>query len=137
MLFYSLEFFLLLTITLLIFYLIPARMRIYVLTLADLVFYLVTGLNYLILFAIVSLAVYFCAIKAWETNQRIYTWIGITIAVTNLLFFKYTGFILTNIGIVFPTHSLLENHVVANIILPLGISFYTFQLIAYLADVSW
>lgn len=46
-----------------------------------------------------------------------------------LFYFKYRNFFFENINTVFGT-----DFTMLNIILPLGISFYTFQLIAYLAD---
>ena len=47
-----------------------------------------------------------------------------------LLFFKYTGFIFTNIKLLtgWPEE-------IPSIVLPIGISFYTFQLVSYVADV--
>lgn len=44
--------------------------------------------------------------------------------------FKYTGFLLTNIQNIFGVPD-----VIPKIILPIGISFYTFQLLSYVADV--
>ena len=136
MLFHSLEFVLLLGATLMFFYFFPQRARLYLLTLADIVFYLVTGLSYLFLFMTVSLVVYYCAIKAVEQEQRLYIWLGVLVAVANLVFFKYTGFILANITMLYPLEAFRDSTLVSNVVLPLGISFYTFQLVAYLLDVS-
>ena len=44
--------------------------------------------------------------------------------------FKYTGFVLTNIQSIFGVPD-----VIPQIILPIGISFYTFQLLSYVIDV--
>ena len=137
MLFLSWEFGLLLTITLICFYLLPARLRLYLLALADVVFYLAVGLNYLLLLVTVAGLVYFCALKAWEQERKVYAWLGILAALANLVFFKYTGFILANLGFILPLGNLAENPWVAHLILPLGISFYTFQMIAYLVDTAW
>ena len=134
--FLSFEFALLLLVALLVFYLIPARLRLYLLALADIAFYLAVGLNYLLLLLIVSALVYFCAVKAGQGGRGIYAWIGILAAAANLVFFKYTGFVLANLGLLLPAGNLAESPFVANIVLPLGISFYTFQMIAYLADVT-
>jgi len=55
---------------------------------------------------------------------------SIFIHVLLLCIFKYTNFLITNINGIFNTNiSLL------NIVLPIGISFYTFQIISYLVDV--
>lgn len=55
--------------------------------------------------------------------------IGITINLTALLYFKYCNFFIDNINTLFKTD--LE---IRNIALPLGISFITFQQIAFLID---
>jgi len=49
-----------------------------------------------------------------------------------LVFFKYLGFLIE-------TYVLMTGHALAKpgIILPVGISFYTFELVSYLADVKW
>ena len=54
---------------------------------------------------------------------------GITINLLGIVFFKYTDFIIYNLNFV-PDLSLGY----LNLVLPLGISFYTFQQIAYLVD---
>lgn len=45
-------------------------------------------------------------------------------------FFKYTGFLLSNVNAIFGVP-----RVIPEILLPIGISFYTFQLISYVVDV--
>lgn len=47
-----------------------------------------------------------------------------------LVYFKYSGFLLTSVNELFRT-----NFPVPDIILPVGISFYTFQAVAYMVDV--
>lgn len=47
-----------------------------------------------------------------------------------LMFFKYTDFFITNINWIFKT-----NIPLAHILLPIGISFYTFQILSYTIDV--
>jgi alginate O-acetyltransferase complex protein AlgI len=48
-------------------------------------------------------------------------------------FFKYAGFLAHNLDLTLPGAPLPE----VNLALPLGISFFTFQLISYVADVYW
>ncbi len=56
----------------------------------------------------------------------------LTVAINLLIigFFKYTGFLLSNINAIFGVPE-----VIPEILLPIGISFYTFQLISYVVDV--
>lgn len=57
--------------------------------------------------------------------------IGILFNFGWLIYFKYTGFLITSISALLLGHPLA----VPDIILPIGISFYTFQNVSYLADV--
>ena len=54
---------------------------------------------------------------------------GIAINLSVLAYFKYANFMIGNVNTVFGT-----NFVLSNIILPIGISFFTFQKIGYLVD---
>ncbi|QXM05318.1 MBOAT family O-acyltransferase [Crassaminicella indica] len=135
MLFHSFEFMILLFITFMLFYSFP-KQRIYLLALVNILFYGASGISYLVLFMLVSLITYVCALHLDKSYYKILYTIGILVNLLNLAFFKYTGFILKNlekiIGITFPW----QEHLLAKIMLPVGISFYTFQLIAYLVDVK-
>lgn len=65
-------------------------------------------------------------------GRRKLLWLTLTILLDLgiLIYFKYTNFLLENISAVF-NHELDPIHVV----MPIGISFYTFQAISYLVDV--
>jgi len=54
----------------------------------------------------------------------------LVIDLSSLVFFKYYGFLIENINMIFNTSLRIKT-----LALPLGISFYTFQLISYIADV--
>lgn len=56
-------------------------------------------------------------------------WMGISINLLLLGYYKYTGFIIENINHLFGKEIIFEGP-----ILPLAISFFTFQQIAYLVD---
>lgn len=56
--------------------------------------------------------------------------LGITLNLGALAYYKYMDFVLTTINTLFDTSFPMQN-----IILPIGISFFTFQQIAYLADI--
>ncbi len=55
--------------------------------------------------------------------------VGITLNLAVLIYYKYTNFIVENINYVFET-----SHITTNIVLPIAISFFTFQQITYLVD---
>ncbi|NEO27711.1 MAG: MBOAT family protein [Kamptonema sp. SIO4C4] len=82
--------------------------------------------------------------QEWSTTQQVWSnrngqilAFGITINVLLLLSFKYIPFILTTIGVVlnFSVASESAGWFEENLIAPLGISFFTFECIAYLIDV--
>ena len=56
--------------------------------------------------------------------------ISITVSLLPLLYYKYAGFFAENVNSLFGT-----SVPVPNLALPIGISFYTFQLISYISDV--
>lgn len=58
--------------------------------------------------------------------------LGIIFNVALLLYFKYTNFFIDNINFIFRTDVFVKH-----ILLPLGISFYTFQQIGFLVDIYW
>ena len=64
-----------------------------------------------------------------KTQGRIFLTFGITLNLLLLMYFKYAGFFVENINLI--TSSSID---LGHILLPLGISFFTFQQIAYLVD---
>ncbi len=135
MLFHSPEFISLLIITILFFYLLRSK-RMYILAVANVLFYAASGINYLLLFLTVVFVTYYCSKRLSGKYGSIYFYIGLMVNIFNLLFFKYTGFVFMNINKLFKVTFPWQDGLLSSIILPIGISFYTFQLIAYLVDVK-
>lgn len=136
MVFSSLIFlFIFLPITLITYYLVPKTKQNYVILIASLIFYGWGEPVYIILM-IISIGINHLAgllIQEYRSNKDFCKFIFITVLVldlSSLVFFKYYGFIIDNINMIF--NSALT---IRNLPLPLGISFYTFQLISYVADV--
>ncbi|NES82794.1 MAG: MBOAT family protein [Moorea sp. SIO2B7] len=73
----------------------------------------------------------------WNRRGSKILWLGITINVLLLLGFKYIPFLLNSFAAVvdFPAATEKANWISKSIIAPLGISFFTFECIAYLVDV--
>ena len=59
-----------------------------------------------------------------------YLIIGLVFDIGLLIYFKYTNFFIDNFNNLFNT-----DFSIGNIVMPLGISFFTFQTISYLIDV--
>ena len=136
MVFSSLEF---------IFIFLPAFMLVYglarkelknaVIFLGSLIFYSVGVLKnpiYILLFFLTILFNFIIGefIGHFRKSAKFWLFIGVVFNFWWLIFFKYTGFFFTNINSIF--HAGLPTK---NIILPIGISFYTFQNVSYIADV--
>ena len=69
------------------------------------------------------------ALEKPANNKKLYLTIGVVFNVALLFYFKYTNFFIDNIN-AFSTNKLEHLH----ILLPIGISFYTFQQISYIVD---
>lgn len=66
-----------------------------------------------------------------DKKQRLaHTWVTVVVCLGLLIFFKYTGFFASNFISLFRLDAIAPS-----IVLPIGISFYTFQLISYVIDV--
>jgi len=68
-------------------------------------------------------------------NSRQYLWFAIAASLSALAFFKYAGFFVESVTDVLDTVGLANFESTLKIILPVGISFYTFQSIGYVIDV--
>lgn len=133
MLFHSPEFIVTLLVTLLLYWRLP-RLRISILAAANAVFYGASGLNYLLLFLAVASVTYGLSVLiARGVRPRLLLWTGILLNLLNLGAFKYTAFAAANLERLF--HLGLDP-ALFRVVLPVGISFYTFQIIAYLVDVA-
>ncbi|WP_051330853.1 MBOAT family O-acyltransferase [Aneurinibacillus terranovensis] len=134
MLFHTPEFFFLLILTFISYYLFR-NARLVLLSIANGLFYAAASWGFLFLFLGVSFASYRIARLIPGKNGRMWTAIGILINAANLLFFKYSLFVLHNIETITGWQLVTPHSFWSSIVLPVGISFYTFQLIAYLVDV--
>ena len=108
-----------------------------VLLVSSLVFYAWGGPRYLVLLLLMCLISWLAAILIEDNREdpirkKVCLAVGIALQLGLLAYFKYATFLLGNLNhiIGFPKN-------VPQIILPIGISFYTFQLISYVIDVYW
>lgn len=109
----------------------PKKIKNYVLLLFSLIFYIFGGPKFLLILLLVVLIDYIGAILITKTNKKkLFLVITIILNIVTLVYFKYTGFFLENINSIFNL-----NITIPNILLPIGISFYTFQAMSYVIDV--
>lgn len=106
-----------------------------ILLVASIIFYAWGEPKYLAIMLMTIIVNYFGAIlvdklRNNRKKQLFALWVTILINLGFLVYFKYFDFIITNINSVFHSHiNLLK------VIMPIGISFYTFQALSYLIDV--
>ena len=117
----------------------PKRARIYVLFLASLVFYGSWNIRYLGLLLGSTALSYVAARRcdALDDERKRTAWLLAAI-VGNLLVlgvFKYYGFFADNVAAFLGVFGMRADFPTLNIILPVGISFYTFQAVSYAVDV--
>ena len=133
MLFTSISFlYYFLPVLILIYFLTPKKYKNIILLIASLVFYFYGEPKYVFLMIIEIIIAYIGAIlidkyKNQSKNILITT---LFIHIFLLIIFKYTDFIIQTINDIFNANIKL-----LNIALPIGISFYTFQIISYVIDV--
>ncbi len=137
MVFSSLPFLLLfLPITIVIYYLLLrynyGKLVIPFLLVASLFFYAYWNPVYLLLIIFSIGANYGLgqSMNNYEPRRKQIFILGVSMNLMLLAYFKYTDFFITNLNEAFSTQIPLTH-----IILPIGISFYTFQQIAYLTDI--
>lgn len=133
MVFSSLTFlFYFLPIVLLIYYIVPNKAKNAVICIASLIFYFYGEPKYgvLMLFSIASTYIHGLLIEKHPQKKKRFLISSIIISLGLLVFFKYTDFIISNINMVIRGKIDL-----LRLSLPIGISFYTFQMISYIIDV--
>ncbi len=135
MVFSSLIFlFVFLVLNLAVYHLVPEHAKNKVLLIFSLVFYAWGGPRYLLLLVGETLISWFAALMIGRAptvkGKRLWIVIECVALLGLLAYFKYTRFILGNVQAIFGAPELIPE-----IFLPIGISFYTFQLISYVVDV--
>lgn len=148
MIFSSLGFmFRFLPIFILIYYLTPAKFRNYVLLIGSFIFYAIGEPFYIVLLMLSVGLNFFIGSKiqeanlasaVGETSRQSKKWFGISLLYNLgiLGIFKYLDFIIENLNRLFivladPDAEFILQLPFANLLLPLGISFFTFELVAY------
>lgn len=126
----TLKFFIFLSIMFILYYLVPKKYQWGLLLVGSLFFYLNASPYYLIFLIISAFSTYWMGLLIEKEKKKLYLVLGILVNIGILGVVKYTGFVfeiiesITNVS--FPE---------VNFLLPLGISFYTFMVVSYVADV--
>jgi alginate O-acetyltransferase complex protein AlgI len=139
MLFNSLHYLIFLPIVVGLYYLCPHRWRWLLLLVASYYFYMCWKAEYAILL-LVSTGVAYAAGRGIDQSdnprtRKMLLWGCITILLGILFTFKYFNFATASLHSLFAAWSIPLQIPYSNLLLPIGISFYTFQKISYVVDV--
>ena len=133
MVFSSITFlFYFLPIVLAVYYLVPNKWKNMVLLISSFVFYFYGEPIYVLLmiFSIICTYLFGLLIHHYRKYAKLFLILFLSISVGLLVYFKYIDFIIENINL------WLANKIdFIHVALPIGISFYTFQMISYVVDV--
>ena len=139
MLFNSLEFVFFLPVVVILYFLIPHKFRWILLLAASYYFYMSWKVEYIILIVASTLVDYISARQIERNEKRSVRRLFLVLSlITNLglLFsFKYFNFFSGSLNLVFDKFNLFQHIPELNVLLPVGISFYTFQTLSYTIDV--
>ncbi len=132
MLFSSITFiYYFLPILLLMYFLVPKKYKNLVLLIFSLIFYFLGEQKYIIILILSCILNYFFGNRIYASkNKKIWLIIAIIYNVGQLLIFKYTDFFIENINKIFNSSI---NYLY--LVMPIGISFFTFQALGYIIDI--
>lgn len=137
--FNSWQFLLFLPAVVMLYWALPHKARWAMLLIASYIFYMSWNAWLIVLIMITTVTAYGFAIGIEKTQnvrlKKLFLAITIIICLGLLVFFKYINFILESAVGVIRLFNAEQDDIVLNIILPVGISFYTFQTLSYIIDV--
>lgn len=119
-----------LPILLLIYFVFPSKFKNSILLLFSLFFYYYGEPKYIVILLLSCLINYLFGLLISKKKSKLLLIINILINVGLLFYFKYTNFFIQNINSIFNS-----NISMLNIVMPIGISFFTFQTLSYVIDV--
>jgi len=139
MLFNSVQFLIFLPLVICFYFALPYRFRWILLLLSSYYFYMCWKPEYIILILGSSIVDYFASLKIASTNnqstKKAFLLFSILVNLGVLFFFKYFNFFNQSINDAFNTFNVFYEIPIYEILLPVGISFYTFQTMSYTIDV--
>lgn len=139
----SFSFLLFFVATLVVYYLVPKKIQYIVLFVASAVFFLLSGPAYTAIYLLLSIASVYYSAKYMQKNtdnergRKHALLFALLINLAMLAVLKYTNFVLRNSVSVINLFGASIAYSTVEWIAPIGISFYTLQVVGYLVDVYW
>lgn len=139
MLFNSAGYIVFFTIVCLVYFILPKKLKRVFLLLASYFFYSCWNLKYSLLMLFSTVATYGTAIAmdmvVAKKKKKLYLGLCFFVNLAILFVFKYYGFAVNFINKILGIAALSIDMPVIDVLLPVGISFYTFQALGYIVDV--
>ena len=138
MLFNSIHFLFFLPIVVGLYYLLPQKFRWVLIFVASCYFYMVFVPKYILILFLIIIVDYFAALAIEKTNDRnklFFLIASLSANIAVLFFFKYFNFFNDNLVTVFSFFGKEFHPLNLNVILPIGLSFHTFQSMSYTIEV--
>ena len=137
--FNSVEFLLFLPLTVVLYRVLPHKFRWIVLLIASYLFYMSWNVWLAALISVTTITAYVSALgierATSKSSKRIWLAVALIVCLGLLIFFKYINFLLENLFGVLRLFGSTRETPVLKVLLPVGISFYTFQTLSYVVDV--
>ena len=139
MLFNSVAFLIFFPVVTLLYYIIPHKFRWIILLIASYYFYMSWDVSLVVLILGTTVVSYVAGIIIEKTDKKAIKKTAmifeIVCSLTDLFFFKYFNFISSSVSSMLRLFGLPISDFSLNVLLPVGISFYTFQTLSYVIDV--
>lgn len=135
--FSSISFLIFMVAVFIIYWVLPHKFRWVALLAANVIFYASYEARFLLLILLLTLVSYFCAIlmEKYANRKKLILVISVVFTLLFLVYYKYTGFALDSVYKVLNLLAIPFSKVTLKLIQPIGISFFSFQIIGYLTDV--
>ena len=139
MLFNSTQFIVFFPTVVFLYFLLPHRFRWMLLLVASYYFYMCWKAEYLILILVSTMIDYFATIQmskqTTQSKRKLYLILSLVVNLGLLFGFKYFNFFNDSLRTIFDQFNVFYNVPSFKVLLPVGISFYTFQTLSYTIDV--
>ncbi len=138
MLFNSIPFLIFFPLVVLLYFLIPHRFRTIWLLLVSYYYYMYLNPKYALFLMASTLITYFGGMLVQKadtvTKKKLFVALSVVLNLSMLIFFKYANFLTGVLSSVLSVFGINFAKTEFNLILPVGISFYTFQSLSYIID---
>lgn len=139
MLFNSFRYALFLPIVFILYWSVPHRFRWVMLLAASYYFYMSWNVKYVFLILLTTVISYLAGLAlerfSEATKRKLVLAVTVIVSMGTLFTFKYFNFFMDSVNSVFSAFALPIHTTTLNLLLPVGISFYTFQTLSYVIDV--